>query len=235
MIFPRDLSELEVNLLKSILPENKPGYKKIADEIFNLKVIGRGRFGGNNYVIGSEEDDVDLSLSSSPILAAGYKTIGGRRFYILLHEENEDKYEIDYQEVDEGTDYSFSDWIPGGEFPLDDEPLREVTIVHGKIMLAISKGLKRIWIHEIDSGINTFIPVANFYNEIMRMKNERNPEIALKVNRLFTNLNDFTDNDLISGFIAYNQYLKKLELPSNKEISGSKIKRKSLFNKLRGN
>ena len=50
--FPRKLTERERDFLFSILPENKKGYKLYRDKIDSLFVIGFGRFGDTNLVLG---------------------------------------------------------------------------------------------------------------------------------------------------------------------------------------
>ena len=42
--------------------------------------------------------------------------------------------------------------------------------------------------------------------------NIKDPKTALNPNRVFTNLDEFTDEDLGQGFLLYNKYWKRVEL-----------------------
>jgi hypothetical protein len=54
--------------------------------------------------------------------------------------------------------------------------------------------------------------VTNFYNELMLHRNVRVPAVALESKRLFLDLNDFTDVDLIRAFVTYNKLRTKVTL-----------------------
>lgn len=235
MIFPRKLDRMEKELLDFILPKNRSGYAAINEKITNLFVIGNGRFGENNYIIGEKTDVVDLTAPSSPVIAAGYKTIDGKTYYVLVHEEFEKTFEIDYQIVGKKeSDFTYSDWLPGKKAPGDNSELREIIIIPDEAVLVIAPKHKRIWVYIKKTGINHFIPMANLYNEIMRVKGEKDPKIALNVKRIFSNHRDLSDEEIRRGFYSYNRYLKKVDLDfaySNK--AKQKVKR-SFFSKLRG-
>ena len=219
--FPAKLSEREQRWLFYMLPENKPGYSDYRKKIENMFILGNGRFGEGNYILGKEEADVDLSSPSAPVLAAGTVVCNEIDIDIAIHEEFEEQIEIDInprgaavipEYVNEKGYWTFSDWLPGKKAPGDNSDVREIHLIKNAVVIAISPSLKRIWVYEASSGINHLIPVSNFYNEIMMIKNERDPAVALNSKRLFTHLNEFTDEEIGQGFLMYNKYLNKIKL-----------------------
>ncbi|KUG26134.1 hypothetical protein ASZ90_004028 [hydrocarbon metagenome] len=114
--------------------------------------------------------------------------------------------------------------------PPDKSDIREVHLEKNKIVIAIAAYSKRVWVYESNTGVNHLIPVTNFYNEIMRVKNERNPKIALEVKRLFTNLDELTDKEIIQGFLSYNKYLNKIKIDYSLFLSKDKSEKKSFLN-----
>ena len=220
-LFPRELTEQELYWLFAALPENKPGYKKYRDLIESLVVIGYGRFGAGNLVLGEQHDVVDLEDSSAPIFAIADITYPNAKIYVTIHEEYDDQIEIDIKNlsadiIPEGLTnpkiWSYSDWIPGQNSPNDNAPVREVTLIKNKLILAFAPTHKKIWVHNADSGINHFVPVTNYYNEVMILLGNKDPEKALEPGRMFTDLNEFTDEQLITGFVIYNKRWKRVEL-----------------------
>ena len=234
-IFPRELTEQELFWLFAALPENKPGYKKYRELIDSLVVIGYGRFGAGNLVLGDQHDVVDLEDSSSPIFAIANITYPEANIYVTIHEEYDDQIEIDIKNLNadaipEGLTnpkiWNYSDWTPGQKSPNDNGHVREVTLIKEKLVLAFAPTHKKIWVHNAGSGINHFVPVTNYYNEIMILLQNKNPEKALEPGRMFTDLEEFTDEQLITGFLIYNKRWKKVELDYNlfEHNEGSKKK-----------
>jgi hypothetical protein len=70
-MFPRKLSKLEQDWLFYLLPSHRKGYNEYRKLIEGMRVIGEGRFGEGNYVLGCEGDKPDLSYSSTPVFACG--------------------------------------------------------------------------------------------------------------------------------------------------------------------
>ena len=236
--FPRKLKELERELLFSILPSDKPGYERYRNRIEEKFVLGFGRFGETNLVLGNKEDEITIRDASSSIFASGSIIYDEGKIEISINEENEDKIEFDISPKDyelvfkrkEIKRWNYSEWIPGQKSPREKSYVREVIISPGKYTLAISPEEKRIWFHESDSGINYLIPLSNYYNQLMIQKNIRDPKIALKPNLFFGNgtgnHSDYTDIDLRNTFISYNKYLKKLDIKEEPIASNTKGKRK---------
>ena len=238
--FPRKLKELERELLFSILPSEKSGYLTYREKIENKYVLGSGRFGETNLILGSKEEELNIQDASSTIFAAGSIIYNEGKIEISINEEIDDRIEFDispkdYALVFKGKEikrWNYSEWIPGQKSPKENSNLREVVISQGKYILAISPQEKRIWLHEYDSGINHLIPLSNYYNQLMIEKNIRDPKIALKPNLFFGNglgkHSDYTDIELRNSFISYNKYLRKLNIKEETIVTKTKSKRKFL-------
>lgn len=219
--FPRQLSAIEKNWLFAALPENKLGYKQYRDIIENLLVIGYGRFGEGNFFLGEVGDKIDLEASSSPILAVANITFDVGKVYVTIHEELDGQIEVDIKgtavdqipdDLDQAKVWTYSNWIPGEKAPFDRSDVREVHLINNEIVLVIAPVHKKVWVYNAKSGINHFIPVTNFYNEMMILMNNKDSDTALNPGRLFTNLSEFTDEQLTQGFLVYNKYWQRVEL-----------------------
>lgn len=219
--FPRELTSREKSWLFAALPESKLGYKQYRDIIENLFVLGCGRFGEGNLILGENGDTIDLDVSSAPILAVATITFDVAKIYVTIHEEFENQIEVDIKgtgvdkipdDLHQSKVWTYSYWVPGEKAPFDKSVIREVHIVKDKIVLAIAPVHKKVWVYNSLSGINHFIPVTNYYNEMMILMNNNDSETALNPGRLFTNLDEFTDEQLIQGFLVYNKYWQRVEL-----------------------
>jgi hypothetical protein len=56
------------------------------------------------------------------------------------------------------------------------------------------------------------IPVTNFYNELMLVKQIRDPAIALRSQLLFESHRSYADADLKAAFIAYNAVRRRVDV-----------------------
>lgn len=216
--FPRELTRQEKYLLFSVLPEEKPGYQVYREKIDELLVTGYGRFKNNNYILGKKNTVPDLSVSSTPVFAAGTVKIPGDEIDILINEEIDDEIEFDLsvknsaelpEEINEEERWNYSAWNPGDKSPDDHKEVREVIIEQGKYLLAFAPSHKKIWLHENESGVNYIVPVTNYYNELMRFRRSKDPGEALNPKLLFQKLNEFPDDDLINAFVLYNKYMRR--------------------------
>jgi len=240
--FPRKLSEKEKILLYSILPKNKSGYKLYREKIESLSVIGIGRSGEGNLILGKENSLVDLSDPSMPIFAAGVSNFDGHLYNISIQEELDDEIEIDISVVAKNSDnplnlisLNYSEWNPGNKAPGDNSFVREVVFLPGKYIIAIAPVHKKIWVHDIENKINYLIPLSNYYNHLMLVKKIRDPKIALKPNLFFSNLESYEDSDLVSAFLLYNKYFRRIKLDysqfQTKQNQSKKNKLFSIFKK----
>ena len=237
-IFPRELSALEKELLFSVLPQEKPGYKIYRDKINGLLVTGSGRFGRGNLYLGKEGTAPDSTLPSAPVLASGTVEFNECTADINIHEEFDEAVEFyiafSTEEVPrllhEKKRWSYSDWIPGQKAPYDNAEVREISTGDERYLLAIAPAHKKIWLHETKSGINFLIPVSNLYNYLMLMKNMREANIVSKPALFFENNKSFTDYEIMSAFLVYNKYFKKFDIDnSGFETKPVELKKKGIF------
>jgi hypothetical protein len=105
--------------------------------------------------------------------------------------------------------------MPGNKSPEDESTVKEIQISGGTYTFVIASESKRIWLHERETGINFIIPVTNYFNELMRYKNIRDPKIALNPSSLFLNLNSYSNSDLSNALINYDKYLRRFSLKLN--------------------
>lgn len=219
--FPRDLSAEEKELLFSALPENKIGYKHYRNKIEQMIVLGHGRFGGGNYILGKLDSELDLESSSTPIFAISKIVYGDHEIYITIHHENDDQIEIDIQNIEMTTKigelkekyrWTYSNWIPGQKAPYDNSDVREIHLILKSLVLVIASAHRKIWVYNAKDEVNYLIPVTNFYNELMLLMEERDPEVALNPNRLFTSLASFDDEKLGQAFLLYNKYWNRIDV-----------------------
>ncbi|RJP61409.1 MAG: hypothetical protein C4539_19900 [Ignavibacteriales bacterium] len=239
--FPRNLSPQEKEILFSILPVNKTGYNNYRDRIDKLVVIGNGRFGEHNFILGTKDDKPDLTLPSSQVFAIGGIEYLGAERYITIHEEEENKIEFDIslsiKDKNFNTEkilssYSYSEWIPGMNDPKDGNKIREVIVKDKNLILAISPSQKKIWIYEGETGINHIIPVTNFYNEAVHVLHIQETKTALNSNLLFENNRLFTDETLRQTFLNYNKIRKKINLDYSQFSLKSESKKSNFLSKL---
>lgn len=222
--FPRNLTEKEKNILFSVLPENKTGYRNYRNKIEKLLVIGRGRFDRKNLLIGEARNKPDLSVPSNPVFACGTIICKETEIDVLIHEEFDNEIEFDITtsnliKVEDDftiiSKWNYSEWNPGDKAPMDNSFVREVVILPGVYILAIAPAHKKIWMHDLKTGVNHLIPVSNFYNQLMMVKDIRDPKIALNPGLFFRNLHEFSEEDLISALITYNKYIRRFKIDLN--------------------
>ncbi len=219
--FPRALKEKEKYLLFSVLPENKPGYKRYREKIEKLAVIGQGRFDRDNMILGKADCKPDLSFPSTPVFASGTVICKETEIDVNIHEEAEDEIEFDISTNNffepecgftEISKWSYSEWVPGLNAPKDNSPVREIVIIPVKFILAVAPVHKKIWLHNFVTGVNHLIPVSNFYNQLMMVKDIKNSRVALHPEIFFEHLSEYSDQDFISALITYNKYLKRFDI-----------------------
>jgi len=212
---PRKLNDVELNLLLLLLPENKPGYTKYRKLIRDFYIIGEGRFGEGNYFLGNIDDEIDLEISSSPILTSGVVKTDKAIFEISINEIQDNKIEYSISPYpDENEIYkvesvtTLSDWLPGKKSP-EGNKVKLFSIDGMNYLLAIAPNDHKIWLYEKSSGINYPVPVSNFYNELLRLRRETRKEFYQNTNKLFENLDSFSESEIILAFLLYCKYKRK--------------------------
>jgi hypothetical protein len=219
--FPRELYNYEREILFSVLPESKNGYKKYRQRINEMKVIGQGRFGGGNFVLGFEGDEVEFDIPSASVFASGIVICNGIKFDVTIHEDEENQIEYDISpfgkinpedEIKIDSVMSLSFWNKSDNSPYANIPVKEFVVLKEKYFLVIDQSAKKIWMNNPETGINHIIPLTNFYNELMRFKNIREHNIALKPGRFFDDLDKYSEHDIVSAFLMYDKYMNRFNL-----------------------
>lgn len=222
--YPRKLSEREQELLFWLLPVHRPGYRDYRDLLEELVVIGEGRRGRGNLVLGRPGDIPDRDTPLAPVFAFGVAEGDEQNILVTIREEREGQVEVEIVgsrsdempvQFAEKRRWSYSYWSPGEAGPSSGRAVREVKM-KGKeglaLVLAISVQEKRLWIHDAKSQVNCLIPVTNYYNELMMLKGIRDPNLALDSLNLFSHLSEFSDEDLLRAFLSYNRLKKKVDV-----------------------
>lgn len=215
--FPRKLNEDERRILFSLLPENRSGYSQYRKLIDVFFVIGEGRFGNGNLILGDINSKPDLSIPSSPVLALGYIHSEADIYYVVIHSLDDNKIEVQIdpfpvkKEIQVDKIVSYSEWKPGMKSPEKSASVYEYSIVEDKYLLAICPLSKKIWLYESESGINYLIPLSNFFNELMRLKNIKDEKSITNPSGFFKEIDKYSKSDIKLAFLLYNKYLKKFD------------------------
>jgi hypothetical protein len=226
MSFPRPLRAKERDLLETVLPGERPGYRRYRELLSSLTVIGEGRRGEGNLVLGGEGDAPDLASPLSPVVAYGVVETTRDLFTVTVREEAGGQLDVEIvsrhgeqipDHYEEKSRWTYSLWNPGDPSPASGHPVREITVDPARI-LVIAQREKRLWVHDRESGMNLLIPITNFYNEIMLHKKIRDPETALHSEKFFEQHESYSDADLRAAFVAYNAVRHRVTLaPSQPE------------------
>ncbi|MBI5471998.1 MAG: hypothetical protein HY961_06595 [Ignavibacteriae bacterium] len=218
--YPRRLRPKERELLEFVLPAGSPGYGEYRAHIAKMVVLGEGRRGPGNVVLGNEGDVPDISSPLPPVIAYGVVETTRDMFTITVRECVGDQIDVEIvssrgEEIpdhfEEKRRWTYSTWKPREISPASHSAVREVRI-NETLVLAIAEKDKRLWLHDAARAMNHLIPITNYYNELMLHKAIRDPKVALKSNLLFDELAKYSDEDLRSAFVAYNRVHKKVDL-----------------------
>ncbi len=229
LTYPRPLTSRERAWLRWILPAERSGYGRYREFVDSAVVIGEGRRGIGEIILGVQGDVPDLSAPLPPVIAYGVVETDLGTLSVTLRDIVERQCSVEIvsnrsdalpEDFEEGRRWTYSTWNPGQPCPQCLAPTREVSMRRGEdripaYVLALCAADRRIWIHESSSGMNRLIPVTNFYNEVMLQKHIRDPKIALDSKRLFTNLAEYSDADLQGAFERYNSMMTKIRYEGN--------------------
>ncbi len=224
--YPRKLLPREREFIEWVLPADAPGYREYRELIENMVVLGEGRRGEGEIILGSPGTEPDFSSPLAPVLAYGSIEFSDGAGSISIREimDGQISVEIVSQRSEELPltsgeirRWTYSTWKPGSPCPQCGRAVREVpmhstagTTEH--LALAICVPDRRLWLHDATTGVNRLIPVTNFYNELMLHKNIRDPRIALESRRLFEDLPSYSDSDLTYAFVTYNKLRAKVHV-----------------------
>ncbi len=242
--FPRKISEIESYWLDFILPESNKIYQNYKEKIKDLYVIGYAKNSPFSLILGKKEDNMIDDYPSLQIVATGFFEYDFGKVEISLYEFFEGHLQLDIfvqSQVDinqfnindlkkrELHKAAFLNWKPGNNHPYDNSSIREVEIQEDKVTLAISEKHKRIWVYEHKNEMIHFIPITNFYQEVLKVARIKSPETITNINYFFLNLNKFTDELIQRAFINYNKIWKKIDYPVEVQIS---VKKENLLKKI---
>ncbi len=219
-MFPRQLHPKEREFLEFVLPMERRGYKVYRDLLDAMVVLGPGRRGNGNLVLGYRGDIPDTQSPLASVVAFGAVESQHNTFTITVREFIGKQIDIEiassiddevFHQSDEKRRWTYSQWSPGKLSPATGAAVREISI-GDTATLVVAPTEKRIWVHEGTSGMVYLIPITNFYNELMLHKNIRDPKIALQSNKFFENAGVYSDEDLRFAFIAYNKLRPKVTI-----------------------
>jgi len=220
MEYPRPLRAKELDLLETVLPVERPGYRAVRTRLESMAVLGEGRRGEGDLILGFPGDIPDVESPLPPVIAYGTVETTQDDYAISVREEAGNQINVEIvsgsgrgipDHYEEKRRWSYSWWSPGEVSPATGSPVREVRIGAG-VTLAFAPAEKRIWVHEGPGGVVRPIPITNFYSELMVRKGIRDPRTALVPSLLWENLKTFSDGDLLRAFVAYNAFRQRIGL-----------------------
>jgi len=218
--FPRPLRAKERDLLATVLPGDRPGYRRLRDEILRMAVLAQGRRGEGDLVLGAPGDIPDLNSPLPPVIAYGMVEGTRETFSVTVREAVADQVNIEIvsntggeipDHYEEKRRWTYSTWSPGLPSPATGRPVRELAI-DSFVTLAFADAERRLWVHDAETGIVHLIPITNYYNELMLHKGIRDPARALASSLLWRDLSAYSDADLRAAFIAYNRVKHRVEV-----------------------
>ena len=213
MMYPRTLRPKEQDLLDSVLPVDRRGYRHYREFLSRMVVLGAGRRGAGNLVLGISGDRPDVTSPLAPVVAYGMVETTRDAFSVTLREVVGGQIDVEIvssrgEEVpdhfEEKRRWTYSTWAPGSPSPATGDRAREVR-VSDALSLGILSPEQRLLLHDSSTGMVHLIPITSFYNELMLHKNIRDPKTALNAKLLFQNLHAYSDEDLRSAFVSYNR------------------------------
>lgn len=218
--YPRSLRPKERDLLELVLPTDRAGYRRYRELIGGMIVIGEGRRGPGNYVLGDPGDVPDLGGPLAPVLAFGIVESTRDMFTITVRECVGRQIDVELvstrgavvpDHFEEKRRWTYSTWRPGEPSPSNGLPVREVRI-DTNLTLTVSRQERRLWLYDKRTGVNHLLPITNFHNELMLVKRIRDPKVALESALFFRDLVRYSDDDLRAAFVAYNRLRPRVDV-----------------------
>jgi hypothetical protein len=214
--YPRKLSGKEWNLTEWLLPPERPGYRAYRSYLETLQVIGTGRWGIGNLILGEPGDEPDRTGPMARVFAYGSIETDDGRITVSVHEFVEGQLELQMANLQDGgypdsveglRKSTYSSWEPGSACPFCGGGVREVavnrTVPRAKLVLCAKDA--SLWIFDESDGVNHPLPATNYFNELMMYKKVKDPAVALDAKNLFRKMDLFPDAELREAFIRYNK------------------------------
>jgi hypothetical protein len=226
--YPRPLTPLERELALWVLPAGAAGYAALREFVERSVVIGEGRRGEGEIILGAPGDTPDLGSPLPQVVSFGIAGTGDDTVSVTVREILDGQMSVEIvgtrsDRVPEDARivrrWTYAEWLPGKPCPQCGAAVREVEIARsgpGPIpaVLAICPADRRLWVHGGPSGVCRPVPVTNYYNELMLRRQIRDPATALDSSKLFARLGEYSDADLAAAFTAYNRFRAKVDLPA---------------------
>jgi hypothetical protein len=212
-------------------PADRPGYRKYREQIAAMVVLGEGRRGPGNLVLGCAGAAPDLSSPLPPVIAYGMVETTQDQWSITVRDCVGNQVDVEMvtrrgEEIpalwEEKRRWTYSTWRPVEPSPATGARVREV-VVDDALVLVVAPADKRVWLHDCRSVMNHLIPITNFYNELMLHKRIRTPETALRSSLFFDHHASYTDRELAASFVSYNAMRHRVDVerpPSHPEPGG---------------
>ena len=222
--YPRSLTERERAWLEWILPADRPGYARHRSLLEELTVIGQGRRGEGEVILGPPGTTPDLNPPLGPVFSYGAIETNVGTISVTMRDPVDDQISVEIvshrservpEEFEESRRWTYAGWNPGDPCPQCATPVREAAMRAaggGRYILAVCSGDRRIWVYDEATRVNRLIPVTQFYNEIMLHLNIRDPKVALESKRFFADLGRYSDGDLAHAFGTYNALKSKVHI-----------------------
>lgn len=222
--YPRALTARERSWLEWVLPADRPGYAEYRALLPRLTVIGQGRRGEGEVILGPPGSSPDLGPPLGSVLSYGAIETNLGTISVTFREPVDGQISLEIvshqservpDEFEESRRWTYATWSPGDPCPQCAARLRETPMragESGRFVLAVCAADRRLWVHDDATRVNRLIPVTNFYNEIMLHRNIRDPKIALDSRRFFTDLERYSDADLALAFRTYNALKTKVRV-----------------------
>ncbi len=221
---PRVLSDLERTLLLWVLPEHRPGYAGYRKLVEEWVVVGNGRRGEGNVILGAPGLEPDNESPLPQLFAFGSLKLGETELTISVRERLSDQLEFEVSgpiglDLSQGLKsyrgWTLSEWLPSQPCPACGGDLREVemkTESGRSLNLAICAKDRRLWVYDAQSAVNHPIPVTSFYNELMLQTKVQDRRELPDSKRLFTGLDTYSDAALTGAFSSYNRLRARIVL-----------------------
>lgn len=194
---PRKLNRDEIRLLEGIFPENVDFYSAYFSFIKNWYIC-RYENGDPVKVWLCPDKTTIPDFFVNPVINLAGKTHEDNFYEFTFFEKSDDTLaiEFDVKVADNYNDYSLACWKPGDLSPFGGE-LITTELPGSRLVLVRDKAVKRVWIFDAGKNINFILPVTSFYNNLMIVKEVKDPETAFNYDNLFTN--EFTENQLTAA------------------------------------
>jgi len=174
--YPRPLTPIEQELVDWVLPAGAAGYAPYRAFIANSSVIGAGRRGEGEVILGTPGDVPDLESPLPPVVSYGVASAGGDEVSVTVREIVDGQMSVEVvgrreDRVAPGARierrWTYAEWLPGAPCPQCGRPAREVDVVPPesdgrRIVLALCATDRRIWIRDGATGLCRPVPVTNY-------------------------------------------------------------------------